>query len=244
MQRPLVLVLVTARSVNGRDRHCWYHSSGLETCLEGQHECKVPYVTQLHRHLFVLPAQAVDMFLAIIGAEAGAMALRCLARGGVFIAGGIVPRLLDRVTKTGVLRDAFINRTARERFQYLLRSMPLYVVTNTRVGIIGSRWVGKGVLGVCGVGTRPTVAARWQRRLCWLCPFVMDASRACETPVTLMQRRSCADWCRWPHKCWRARLVAEGCLWMMLPVLPVLVLLWCCSCREFALRLVAKDGGL
>lgn len=83
--------------------------------------------------------QAVDMFLAIVGAEAGAMALRCLARGGVFIAGGIVPRLLDRVTKTGVLRDAFINRTARERFQYLLRSMPLYVVTNTRVGIIGSR---------------------------------------------------------------------------------------------------------
>lgn len=44
--------------------------------------------------------QAVDIFLAIIGAEAGAMALRCLARGGVFIAGGIVPRLMERV-KTG-----------------------------------------------------------------------------------------------------------------------------------------------
>lgn len=87
----------------------------------------------------IMCGEAVDMFLAIVGAEAGAMALRCLARGGVFIAGGIVPRLLDRVTKTGVLRDAFINRTARERFQYLLRSMPLYVVTNTRVGIIGSR---------------------------------------------------------------------------------------------------------
>jgi glucokinase len=87
----------------------------------------------------VLPLQAVDMFLSIIGAEAGAMALRCLAKGGVFIAGGIVPRLLDRVKKTGALRDAFINRTARERFQYLLRSMPLFVVTNTRVGIIGSR---------------------------------------------------------------------------------------------------------
>lgn len=50
-----------------------------------------------------------------------------------------MPRLLDRVTKTGVLRDAFINRTARERFQYLLRGTPLFVVTNTRVGIIGSR---------------------------------------------------------------------------------------------------------
>jgi hypothetical protein len=39
----------------------------------------------------------------------------------------------------GVLLDAFVNKTARERFQYLLQGMPLYVVTNTRVGIIGSR---------------------------------------------------------------------------------------------------------
>eukprot|EP00879_Flechtneria_rotunda_P024290 GHRR01025743.1.p1 GENE.GHRR01025743.1~~GHRR01025743.1.p1 ORF type:complete len:155 (+),score=40.77 GHRR01025743.1:617-1081(+) len=81
---------------------------------------------------------AVDMFLSIIGAEAGAMALRCLARGGVFIAGGIVPRMMQRV-KQGVLLEAFVNRTARERFQYLLETMPLYVVTNTKAGIIGSR---------------------------------------------------------------------------------------------------------
>lgn len=80
----------------------------------------------------------MDIFLSIIGAEAGAMALRCLARGGVFIAGGIVPRLMERV-RQGVLLDAFVNRTARERFQALLQSMPLYVVTNTKVGIIGSR---------------------------------------------------------------------------------------------------------
>uniref|UniRef100_A0A383V9T5 Glucokinase n=1 Tax=Tetradesmus obliquus TaxID=3088 RepID=A0A383V9T5_TETOB len=85
-----------------------------------------------------LATQAVDIFLAIIGAEAGAMALRCLARGGVFIAGGIVPRLMERV-KTGVLLDSFTNKTARDRFQYLLQTMPLYVVTNTKVGIIGSR---------------------------------------------------------------------------------------------------------
>jgi hypothetical protein len=39
----------------------------------------------------------------------------------------------------GVLLDAFVNKTARDRFQYLLQSMPLFVVTNTKVGIIGSR---------------------------------------------------------------------------------------------------------
>lgn len=56
----------------------------------------------------------------------------------MFIAGGIVPRLMERV-KTGVLLDAFVNKTARDRFMYLLETMPLFVVTNTKAGIIGSR---------------------------------------------------------------------------------------------------------
>ncbi|KAF6250891.1 glucokinase [Scenedesmus sp. NREL 46B-D3] len=85
-----------------------------------------------------MATQAVDIFLSIIGAEAGSMALRCLARGGVFIAGGIVPRLMERV-KTGVLLDSFVNQTARPRFQYLLQTMPLFVVTNPKVGLIGSK---------------------------------------------------------------------------------------------------------
>lgn len=37
--------------------------------------------------------EAVDMMLSIIGAEAGHMALRSLARGGVYIAGGITPKV-------------------------------------------------------------------------------------------------------------------------------------------------------
>lgn len=72
------------------------------------------------------------MFLAIVGAEAGAMALRCLARGGVYIAGGIVPRVLERAAG-GVVRDAFINKSGRERFADILRGTPLFVVTNTKV---------------------------------------------------------------------------------------------------------------
>jgi glucokinase len=59
-------------------------------------------------HLCADALQAVDIFLSIIGAEAGAMALRCLARGGVFIAGGIVPRLMERV-KTGAARASFVS---------------------------------------------------------------------------------------------------------------------------------------
>jgi hypothetical protein len=47
--------------------------------------------------------------------------------------------MLQLLRCAGVLLDAFVNKTARDRFQYLLQSMPLYVVTNTKVGIIGSR---------------------------------------------------------------------------------------------------------
>jgi hypothetical protein len=65
-----------------------------------------------------LARDAVDTFLGIVGAEAGAMALRCLARGGVYVAGGIVPRLMER---SGVLREAFLMRKGRERFHGILR---------------------------------------------------------------------------------------------------------------------------
>src|SRR5262249_32638570 len=41
-----------------------------------------------------LAVQAVDLFLAIYGAEAGNLALKCLALGGVFVGGGIGPKLL------------------------------------------------------------------------------------------------------------------------------------------------------
>ncbi len=85
-----------------------------------------------------LAAEAVDMLMAIVGAEAGAMALRCLARGGVYIAGGVTPRVMPRVQK-GTLLDAFLMKTGRQRFSGLLKQMPLFVITNTKVGIIGTR---------------------------------------------------------------------------------------------------------
>ena len=37
--------------------------------------------------------EAVDLFLAIIGAEAGYMGLRTLASGGIYVCGGIIPRV-------------------------------------------------------------------------------------------------------------------------------------------------------
>ncbi len=134
-------------------------------------------------------SEAVDMFLSIIGAEAGHMGLRLLAKGGVYICGGITPKvrpllpergmlawqliqscrrstytqtrrtlllwgrtstvhsavslrhargpqLLGRIMEGGVL-EAFMDRGAR--FAPVLKDIPLIVVTNDMLGLLGAR---------------------------------------------------------------------------------------------------------
>jgi Glucokinase len=70
-------------------------------------------------------SEAIDVFLDIVGAEAGAMALRSLASGGVYIAGGIPPRLIDRVTNGGLL-SSYLN--TQSRFSKVTERFPLYVL--------------------------------------------------------------------------------------------------------------------
>jgi glucokinase len=78
-----------------------------------------------------LCSQTVDIFLEIIGAEAGAMALRSLATGGVFIAGGIMPRIVrnlesDKHITLQTLRSAFLNE--KSRFTSVQQRFPLFVL--------------------------------------------------------------------------------------------------------------------
>lgn len=77
---------------------------------------------------------AVDMFLCILGAEAAHMGLRLLATGGVYICGGITPKLLE-VIKQGNVTEAFMDRDAR--FAPLLKTFPLFVVKNENLGLLG-----------------------------------------------------------------------------------------------------------
>jgi len=76
----------------------------------------------------------LDAFIAILGAEAGNLALKVFALGGVYIAGGIPPRLLS-VLNDGRLLNAFSDKG---RFTDLLTRIPIWVVTNPDVAITGS----------------------------------------------------------------------------------------------------------
>jgi glucokinase len=57
----------------------------------------------------------------------------------VYIAGGIMPRIISRVQKTNGLKKGFVNRSGRDTFHGILKKIPLFVITNTKVGILGSR---------------------------------------------------------------------------------------------------------
>lgn len=78
--------------------------------------------------------EAVDHFVSIYGAEAGNLALKVIARGGVWIAGGIAPRILSRMQAPGFL-DAFLSKG---RMQPLLEGMAVRVILNDKVGLKGA----------------------------------------------------------------------------------------------------------
>jgi len=88
--------------------------------------------------------ESVDLFLSILGAEAGNMGLKVLARGGVYIAGGVTPKLMPRM-KMGAVLEEFLN-FPNTKFHPLLKKIPLYAVTDEGVGLLGSKVYAKRFL--------------------------------------------------------------------------------------------------
>lgn len=79
--------------------------------------------------------QALDMFAELYGAQAGNLALLGLATGGVFVAGGVAPKIIAKLTD-GAFIKAFLDK--EEHMQGLLRAMPVKVIVNENVGLLGS----------------------------------------------------------------------------------------------------------
>ena len=77
---------------------------------------------------------ALDIFVSVYGAEAGNLALKLLATGGVFLSGGIAARILPRLKQPAFLQ-AFVSKG---RMQPLLEKISVKVVNNDQVGVIGA----------------------------------------------------------------------------------------------------------
>jgi glucokinase len=77
---------------------------------------------------------AINLFLEIYGAAAGNFALTLLSHGGLYVAGGIAPRLASLFGQSAFM-EAFC---AKGKFAELLRTIPVHVVMSPDVGLRGA----------------------------------------------------------------------------------------------------------
>jgi glucokinase len=78
--------------------------------------------------------EALNLFVAIFGAEAGNLALRSVATAGIYIGGGIAPKILPALT-SGLFLEAF---RAKPPLTDLLARIPVSVILNTDAGLVGA----------------------------------------------------------------------------------------------------------
>lgn len=78
--------------------------------------------------------QTVDLWVSLYGAEAGNLALKTLARGGVYVAGGIAGKILSKL-KTGRFVEAFSQKAA---LTGILAAIPITVVLNPEAPLVGA----------------------------------------------------------------------------------------------------------
>lgn len=79
--------------------------------------------------------RALELFVSLYGSEAGNFALRVVPTGGLYVAGGIAPRILPRLVD-GRFLESFLRKGRMTR---LLETIRVTVVANPRVGLLGAR---------------------------------------------------------------------------------------------------------
>lgn len=88
-----------------------------------------------------LSIAALNTFVSILGAEAGNLALKVMATGGVYVGGGIPPRILSKL-RDGTFMAAFVNKG---RFADELSQVPVFVILNPKTALLGAACYGLGL---------------------------------------------------------------------------------------------------
>jgi glucokinase len=81
-----------------------------------------------------LCVKTLDMFVSAYGAEAGNLALKVLSVGGLYVGGGVAPRILEKL-KDGTFMRAF---TDKGRLSQLLINMPVRIILESRAALMGA----------------------------------------------------------------------------------------------------------
>jgi glucokinase len=77
---------------------------------------------------------ALDLWISVYGAEAGNLALKAMATGGIFLSGGISPKILPKLLGPKFM-NAFLEKG---RLRPLLEGIPVQVITNDKAGLLGA----------------------------------------------------------------------------------------------------------
>lgn len=81
-----------------------------------------------------LAEKALDIWISVYGAEASNLALKVMATGGLFLTGGISPKILSKL-KAPAFMESFLYKG---RLRPLVESIPVQVVTNEKAGLMGA----------------------------------------------------------------------------------------------------------
>ena len=83
-----------------------------------------------------LAAEALDLYTYLYGCEAGNLALKLMASGGVFIGGGIAPKILAKL-RDGRFMEGFLDKG---RMDEAIASIPVQVILNDKTALLGAAY--------------------------------------------------------------------------------------------------------
>jgi glucokinase len=93
------------------------------------------------KHESELCIQTLNVFVSILGSEASNLALTVMALGGVYLGGGIPPKILAKL-KDGTFMAAFVRKG---RFSDMLAHIPVYVILNQKPALLGAAHYGRSL---------------------------------------------------------------------------------------------------
>lgn len=89
-----------------------------------------------------LCVRALDWYASLYGAEAGNLALKMMATGGVYIGGGIAPKIIQKLKEPAFI-DGFVSKG---RMKELLSSIPVRVIMNDQTALLGAARVARRIV--------------------------------------------------------------------------------------------------
>jgi glucokinase len=118
-----------------RTIHEFLDPSVRHASFDGQEDDAAPEITRLAlAGQCPVCVQTLDLWVSIYGAEAGNLALKVLARGGVWVAGGIAVKIRKKM-EDGTFFRAFCEK---EKFGAMLAQIPVYMVLNEEAPLLGA----------------------------------------------------------------------------------------------------------